>query len=282
MTFQLPTIRSLLIEAERRLNGSDTGRLDAEVLLCHVLATDRARLYSAKDNVVSDGVQVRYRELISKRASGVPVAYLTGQREFWSLPLEVNDHTLIPRPETEHLVETALELIRTEDLRRIADLGTGSGAIALAIRSERPGCDVVATDISEAALALAQDNAARLDISGIDFRLGDWCEALAGETFDLIVSNPPYVADNDPYLHQGDLRFEPRLALAAGTDGLDAIRRILAGVRACLRKRGWLALEHGFDQKERLWNLLENHGFQPLKTVRDYGGKERVTVAKLG
>ena len=274
------TIRALLAEAEGRLRHSDTPRLDAEVLLSHLLTTDRARLYAAWDETVSDETEARYREWVSKRVAGAPVAYLTGQREFWSLPLEVNEHTLIPRPETEHLVEVAIGLIRTEGAHRISDLGTGTGAIALAIRSEYPDCRIVATDISEDALAVARRNTARLGFSDIDFRLGDWCQALACETFDLIVSNPPYIAEGDPYLQQGDLRFEPRLALASGADGFDAIRRILAGTSACLRQGGWLVLEHGFTQREGLWELLKSYSFQSLETLRDYNGKDRITLAK--
>jgi release factor glutamine methyltransferase len=289
----LPTIGGLLAEAERRLSDTrDTARLDAEVLLCHALGADRARLYAGKHETVSGETRAFYLELIERRADGVPVAYLTGQREFWSLPLEVNEHTLIPRPETEHLVEAAIGLIRAEGLRLVADLGTGTGAIALAIAQEclhqppppargKERVRIVATDISAEALGVAQKNAKLLGLSDIDFRLGDWCEALAGEQFDLIVSNPPYVAVEDPYLQQGALRFEPCLALASGPDGFDAIRRILADAGTHLRKDGWLALEHGFEQREGLCGLLEAHWFEPIETLRDYGGRERVTISRL-
>ncbi len=276
------TVRELLDWGRWKLHGSESARLDAEVLLAEVLGVSRAYSFAHPEQTVAAAHASHFADLIAERARGMPIAYLTGHREFWSLRLSVNRHTLIPRPETEHLVEMALRLIETQHLRRIADLGTGTGAVALALKYECPDCAVVATDISPEALAVAQDNAARLDIAGIEFRLGDWCSALGDEQFDLIVSNPPYVAENDPYLDQGDLRFEPQVALMAGPDGMCAISQIITGVKSYLRPGGWLALEHGYKQKALVYQALRGDSFEPLETIRDYGGNERVTVARRG
>src|SRR5918996_5657561 len=238
------TIRALMAEAEQRLSASPTPRLDAEVLLCKALKIARGHLYSAPEEKVRPEQQIYYHRLITERMQGVPIAYLIGWREFWSLRIEVNRHTLIPRPETEHLVEAALDLVRAQGSSIIADLGTGSGAIALAIASEYPDTQITATDLSGEALEVARQNAVRLGLHNIQFRRGDWCEALVGERFDLILSNPPYVASNDPCLGQGDLRFEPPEALLGGKDGLTAIRRIIAEAGGYLRPGGWLVLEH--------------------------------------
>jgi release factor glutamine methyltransferase len=275
------TIGNLLAQGEQQLVHSDSARLDAEILLAKVLGVSRAYFFAHPEQTVEATRASRFADLIADRARGVPIAYLTGHREFWSLRFSVNQHTLIPRPETEHLVEATLSLIETHHLRRIADLGTGTGAIALAIKHERPDCVVVATDISPGALDVAQDNAARLGIDDVEFRLGDWCAALGDEHFDLIVSNPPYVAEDDPYLGQGDLRFEPKHALRAGPDGLSAIRKIIAGAKRHLAPNGWLTLEHGFEQGSLVRQALRDGGFKSVETIRDHGGNERVTIGQI-
>jgi release factor glutamine methyltransferase len=204
------------------------------------------------------------------------VAYLTGRREFWSLDLEVTVDTLIPRPETETLVERALARLPTDRVRRVADLGTGSGAVALALATERPRAAVVATDISAAALAVAARNRQALGCASLRLVQADWCEGLGAATFDLVVTNPPYVATGDPHLRRGDPRFEPGRALAAGEDGLDAIRRIVDGAGRCLAA-GWLLLEHGYDQGAAVRRLVGRAGFERVHTYPDLGGRERVT-----
>jgi release factor glutamine methyltransferase len=276
------TIASLLKDAEQRLPGSPTPRLDAEVLLCHVLSAARSHLFSSPDERVPGAKQARYYHFIAERARGMPIAYLIGRREFWSLDIRVNEYTLIPRPETEHLVEVALHLIQTQGIRHLADLGTGSGAIALAIASECPECQIIATDISGDALHVARQNAIRLGFHNISFHQGNWCEGLDGMSFDLIVSNPPYVPVSDPCLEEGDLHFEPPIAFMGGADGLGAVRQIIAQARGYLRPGGWLALEHGYNQRSAVWSLLRSSGFHDLSTSCDYSGNDRVTVARYG
>ncbi|MDR3416457.1 MAG: peptide chain release factor N(5)-glutamine methyltransferase [Nevskia sp.] len=262
--------------AARELRAcGDDARLEAEVLLGHLLACNRAGLVVRADDALDAHTALRYAALVERRVRGEPVAYLTGQREFWSLPLQVSPAVLIPRPDTELLVEWALQRLRGIDTPVIADLGTGSGAIALALASELPQARVVATDASEAALEQARHNAAVLGLQRVEFRPGDWFEPLAEERFDLILSNPPYVADADPHL--AELRYEPRRALVAGADGLDALRRIAAGARAHLRPRGALLLEHGSGQGEAVRELLREHGFDAVETRRDLAGHERAS-----
>ncbi len=276
------TVAQTLRAAQLRLSSlSDNARLDAELLLAHVLGRSRTWLHTWPEKPLGEAAQKRFRELLERRIRGVPIAYLTGRCEFWSLPLEVNPATLIPRPETELLVEQALKRIPQAETRDVADLGTGSGAIALAVARERPRCRMVATDRSEEALATARRNAATLGIEGISFRHGDWYEALQGERFDLILSNPPYVAEDDPHLQQGDLRFEPRTALAAGGDGLDAIRLLVRGGCHHLRPGGWLLLEHGFDQGAAVRELMQRSGYREIACHTDLAGLERVTAGRL-
>jgi len=205
------------------------------------------------------------------------VAYLTGSRAFWSLELKVTPATLIPRPDTETLVEWALERLPPAAALSIADLGTGSGAIALALARERPQCRITATDASAAALAVAQDNAASNQIANVAFRAGRWFAPLAGERYHLIVSNPPYIPAADPHLGRGDLRFEPRSALAAGPDGLDDIRLLVAGAPHHLTANGWLLLEHGYDQAAAVRTLLLQHGYHEVQTRHDATGHERIS-----
>ncbi len=274
----MSTIRDLLAAASG--SGDIEARHEAEILLGHVLERERAWLFSHADLVLDAAAAERFRELIMARQRGEPVAYLVGHRGFWTLDLIVTPDVLIPRPETELLVELALERIPIDGESRIADLGTGSGAIALAIASERPRAHIVATDASVPALAVAALNATQLEIANVEFVEGDWCAALDARTFDIIVSNPPYIAAGDRHLAQGDLRFEPSSALASGTDGLDAIGRIINAATRHLASGGWLLLEHGYDQGERVRLILVQHGFETVQTWRDISGNDRVSGGK--
>ncbi|MGH8509757.1 MAG: peptide chain release factor N(5)-glutamine methyltransferase [Gammaproteobacteria bacterium] len=276
-----PTIGSVVADAETELAESGSARLDADLLLARVLGTGRAHLYAHPERPVSARAAIRYRRVIGQRARGIPVAYLTGSHGFWSFEVTVNPNTLIPRPETEHLVETALALIHTHGLRTVVDLGTGSGAVALALKREVPALEVFATDISPQALAVARHNADALGLSGIHLLRGDWCRALAGRRFDLIISNPPYVASDDPRLSTSEIRFEPLLALDGGRDGLEAIRSVIAGAGERLRPGGWLAIEHGADQRNSIETLFGAQGFRSVACVRDYAGHERICLGRL-
>jgi len=268
----------LIRHAEALLSGSDSARLDAEVLLGHVLGVGRVQLVTRAEHPVAATEVRRYLDLVAGRARDVPVAYLVGRREFWSMSLLVDEHTLVPRPETEHLVEAALRLMVTHDLREVLDLGTGSGAIALAIRRGSAECRVTATDVSAPALAIARRNAGRLGPHDIAFVEGDWYRPLAGLRFDLIVSNPPYVPDTE--LENAGLCHEPRVALSGGDDGLEALRTVIAGAPRHLRAGGWLALEHGADQKQPVWMMLGAVGFRARATILDHAGLDRVTMGK--
>lgn len=256
---------------------------DAEQLMAHVLGRERGWLYTHGDAVVPEAAAERLEALVRRRLAGEPVAYLVGHRGFWRLDLAVGPATLVPRPETELLVELALERLPVDRDARVADLGTGSGAIALALALERPRARVLATDASAAALALARRNADALGSGAarVEFRQGDWWAPLAGETFDLIASNPPYIAEDDPHLARGDLRFEPRAALAAGPEGLDAIRAIVQGAPAHLRPGGWLLLEHGRDQGAAVRALMLQAGLDEVATARDLEGRERVSRGRI-
>jgi release factor glutamine methyltransferase len=255
-------------------------RLEAEVLLAHVLGKPRSHLYTWPAAVLEGEQQERFEQLVQRRAAGEPVAYLTGQREFWSLELRVSPATLIPRPETELLVEQALALLPAEADVRVADLGTGSGAVAIALARERPCWQIVASDRSHAALDVAHNNARRLAGRNLLLMCGDWTGALAGQSMHAIVCNPPYVAETDPHLTRGDVRFEPRTALAAGIDGLDDLRRLSNDAMRVLRRAGWICLEHAPDQAARLRDLLAARGFENIATLTDLAGLERVTRAR--
>jgi release factor glutamine methyltransferase len=270
-------VRDLLAAGTRALSGEEA-RLEAEIFLVHVLGVSRAWLVAHADDAVGEAQRAAFEALIARRVHGEPIAYLVGTRGFHALELHVTTDVLIPRPETELLVELALARIPAGAECRVADLGTGSGAIALAIAQSRPGVRVLATDASEAALRIARGNAHRLKLANVEFAQGDWCAALGdARDLELIASNPPYIAEDDPHLREGDLRFEPRAALASGADGLDAIRILVRDARAHLRDGGWLLLEHGFAQGGAVRGLLEGSGYREVFTERDLESRERVS-----
>jgi release factor glutamine methyltransferase len=273
------TIAEALRHAHERLAGGDSPRADAEILLAHVLGRPRSYLVAWPEQPLAPEAWAAFQRLVARRAEGMPVAYLTGTRGFFGLELAVTDAVLIPRPETELLVEAALERLPHGPCA-LADLGTGSGAIALAIASVRPEARVVAVEASPRALAVARANAERLGLRNVELRQGDWCQGLGDERFDMIVSNPPYIRAGDPHLGQGDVRFEPAMALASGPEGLDAIRAILACAPAHLKSGGWLLFEHGYDQAEAVAGLLQGAGFSAVQTLSDLLGHGRVTLGR--
>jgi release factor glutamine methyltransferase len=276
----MSTVAESLAHAARQLApASESPRLDAELLLAKVLARSRSGLVVDGDRPVGASQASAYADLLARRVAGTPVAYLVGEREFWSLPLAVTPAVLVPRPETELLVETVLAALPAGRGCRILDLGTGSGAIALALASERPEARITATDLSGEALAVAIGNAGRLGLTRIDWRRGAWFDAVPGERFDVIVSNPPYVAEDDEALHA--LRAEPRLALTPGATGLEAFAAIIAGAGAHLQGIGVLALEHGIDQAPAITDLLRRHGYSDIRTQDDHSGRPRITSATL-
>ena len=273
------TLESLLVAAAQRLHDiSATPVLDAQVLLRDVV---RGRAPSAQNStgVLSTGERDAFEALIERRSCGEPVAYIRGEREFWSLSFFVTRATLIPRPDTETLVERALMHIPTTDVLDVADLGTGCGAIALALATERPHCRIAATDRSPDALAVAARNIQRHNLENVALREGDWLHALPDSSYDVIVSNPPYVAADDPHLNAPEVRYEPRDALLGGADGLDALRQIIETARTHLRQNGYLLVEHGYDQGGDARALFSAHGYTRVASYRDLAGNERVTEA---
>jgi release factor glutamine methyltransferase len=263
-----------MLTATQRLGD----RVDAEVLLAYALSKSRSWLIAHADDALSAEHASAYTVLVEQREAGEPVAYITGRRGFWSLDLEVTPATLIPRPETELLVELALERLPVDAASSVLDLGTGTGAIALAIARERPRAQVIATDASAEALAVAQRNAERHGIRNVSFAHGDWFAPLGEQRFDVIVSNPPYIESHDPHLNQGDLRFEPMSALASGADGLDDIRRIIVDAGRHLAADGWLLFEHGWNQGDAVRMLLRSASFVKVSTTRDLEQRDRVTA----
>jgi release factor glutamine methyltransferase len=252
--------------------------VDAKVLLAHVLGCNRAWLAAHETDGLTQDEASAFAALCNRRRAGEPVAYLTGTREFWGLMLAVTSDVLIPRPETETLVEFALSKLPRDRALRVLDLGTGSGAIALALAHDRPDAAVLATDHSEAALAVARGNAQRLKLTNVSFAAADWYAGMPPGTFDLIASNPPYIGAVDPHLQEGDLRFEPVAALSPGVDGQSALRAIIGGARARLAPGGWLAVEHGYDQSDAVQALFRDAGFAEVIALRDLAGIPRVVA----
>ncbi|CAD5198663.1 peptide chain release factor N(5)-glutamine methyltransferase [Pseudomonas sp. FEN] len=271
-------IASLLRAAD--LPDSPSARLDAELLLAAALGKPRSYLHTWPEKIVSSEAALAFSGFLQRRRDGEPVAYILGQQGFWKLDLEVAPHTLIPRPDTELLVEAALELLSAAPAT-VLDLGTGSGAIALALASERPAWRVTAVDRVPEAVALAERNRQRLGLDNARVLSSHWFSALEGQRFQLIISNPPYIASADPHLAQGDVRFEPASALVAGLDGLDDLRLIIAQAPAHLEADGWLMLEHGYDQAEAVRALLSAQGFAEVHSRTDLGGHQRISLGCL-
>ncbi|HEY8568049.1 peptide chain release factor N(5)-glutamine methyltransferase [Microbulbifer sp.] len=274
----MATVKENLLRAVE-LTESDSPRLDLEVLLCHLLGKSRAWLYTWPEHPLDESQQASFERLLQRRIAGEPVAHLTGSREFWSLPLKVNRSTLIPRPDTEVLVESVLALCPQEQLRAL-DLGTGTGAIALALASEKPHWQIVAVDRMPAAVALAEENRQRLGFTNVEILQSDWFDALDGRNFDVIVSNPPYIDPKDPHLREGDVRFEPLSALVADEAGLADIRQIAGAACAHLADGGLLVVEHGWDQGKAVRRIFSECGYSDIETRLDYAGRERITLGR--
>ena len=283
------TAGGLLAEARRALAevdspSLDSPALDASLLLAHALDLPGTALLARPERPVGPAERRRFGKLVERRAAGEPLAWLTGRREFWSLDFEVDRSTLVPRPETERLVEAALAAVEEmcereggERPLRVADLGTGSGAVAIAVAREAAGVLIVATDIDPDALAVARRNVRRLAPGRVELRLGSWCDPLESGVYSVIAANPPYLRADDPHLQGDGVRREPRRALVGGSDGLDAIRAIGAGAGRCLRPGGRLLVEHGAGQGEAVRGVLRAAGFERPRTFRDLAGRERVT-----
>ena len=284
MTQPSITIRQVLLEAQQKLalisSDANEARLEAQLLLQTALDVDRAWLISHENDALEANIHAVFQASLLRRLQGEPIAYILGYREFFGLELIVTPATLIPRPDTETLVETALAKIPETKHCSILDLGTGTGAIALAIVKHRPHANVVAVDASFVALEVAKNNAERLQITNVQFLTSNWFDALEHQKFDVIVSNPPYIEQDDAHLKQGDLRFEPLNALASGIDGLDDIRQIIANCLIYLKPQGWLMLEHGYNQAEAVADLMADVGLVDITTIQDLGGNDRVTIGK--
>lgn len=268
-----------LREAVSQLQASESPRRDAEILLGFVTGKARTFILAFGETPLTDEQQEQLAALLARRVRGEPVAHLIGEREFWSLPLFVSPATLIPRPDTECLVEQALARLPAAPCR-ILDLGTGTGAIALALASERPDCQVTAVDLIPEAVALAQRNAEHLGIRNIEIVQSRWFSALEGQTFSLIVSNPPYIDAQDPHLAQGDVRFEPLSALVAADNGLADLHTLIKDAPRYLLPQGWLLLEHGWQQGAAVREIFARYGWQQVETCRDYGDNERLTLGR--
>ena len=274
-------ISQAIADAKNQLHGfTDSVQADVEILLCHVLECSRTWLHTWPEKELTHAQITHFKTLINKRREHQPVAYLTGKRGFWSFELDVNESTLIPRPETELLVEIALEKIPPDSTMQILDLGTGSGAIALAIAHELPHCHVTAIEQSSAALKIAIKNSLSLNLKNITFIQGNWFEPVQGKRFDLIVSNPPYIAEHDKHLIQGDVQHEPITALASGKDGLNDIRHLISQASNHLNQNGWLILEHGYDQHKVIQQLFTQPGYHQIQQVNDLNGHVRVSMGK--
>ena len=275
------TIESTLADAAGQLASvSESPRLDAEIILAWVLDAPRSYLIAHCDEALENKASTSFSTAIARRTKGEPVAYITGRKEFWSLDLKVSRDTLVPRPETELLVEKALALISPDSAGRVLALGTGSGAIAIAIASERRRGEIVATDIDDKTLKIAKENAARHSVENISFVRGSWTEPVDGQLFDIVVSNPPYVRDDDPALDR--LSFEPRAALASGPEGMDAISKIAEDVAEALAANGVLLIEHGAGQQDAVAEVLRINGWTDIGCFNDLAGQPRVTTARMG
>lgn len=280
------TVAEALRRAANLQGISDTARLDAELLLCHVSGLTRTQLYTYPEKILSSDVQAAFERAFDERLTGKPIAHILGEREFWSLPIKVNASTLIPRPDTEVLVEQAIELLAGNTKPRILDLGTGTGAIALALAHEFPAARVTALDANADAVSLAKQNVAYLKKDNVEVLQGSWysdetiTSLAALAPFDMLVSNPPYIDEADPHLHEGDVRFEPKSALVASDNGLADIRAITQLAKQLLEKDGHLLVEHGWQQKEAVQLIFAQSGFKNVNTVRDYGGNPRVTLGQ--
>ncbi len=277
------SIHEALVYARGQLAAhSPSASLDAEILLGDLLGVKRTFLYTYPEKELTLDQVRAYHERIKTRAHGVPIAYLLGEREFWSLPIHVTPDTLIPRPETELLVALTLERLADLPQATILDLGTGSGAVALALAMERPQWTIIATDVSVAALRVAQRNAQRYERTNLHFVASNWFHAFAPQArFDLILSNPPYIADNDPHVHQGDLRFEPRSALCSGSTGLDDLKKIIQSAPQHLKPGAYLLLEHGYDQHDAVQQHLHHHGYLDCRSWQDHQQHERISGGRI-
>ncbi|MGL9734097.1 MAG: peptide chain release factor N(5)-glutamine methyltransferase [Symbiopectobacterium sp.] len=272
--------RTWVATALEQLIHSESPKCDAEILLEHVTGKGRTFLLAFGETLLDDVQLQRLSALLTRRINGEPVGYLTGKREFWSLPLAVSPVTLIPRPDTECLVEQASQCMEQFSAPTVLDLGTGTGAIALALASEHPDCTVTGVDFQPDAVTLAQRNAATLQLSNVQFVHGNWFKPVASTRFSVIVSNPPYIDAEDTHLCEGGLRFEPLSALVAAEGGLADLRWIIQQAPQHLKNTGWLLLEHGWQQGEPVRQLMQQRGFDQVATCRDYGGNERVTLGK--
>jgi release factor glutamine methyltransferase len=279
----LSTISDVLAQHLLLVTVSDSARLDVEVLLAAALKKERTYLYTWPEKILSPAEQRCFDEMFQRRINGEPIAYILGEKEFWSLSLQVNSSTLIPRPETELLVETALSLFQQDAPlveRHIIDLGTGTGAIALALASEKPHWQIVAVDSSPAACSLAERNRLQHQLNNVQLICSDWFNSLSKIRVDMIVSNPPYIDKNDPHLQQGDVRFEPHSALIADQQGIADIALIAQQATEKLLPKGWLLIEHGYQQADAVMAVFQKHGYQSCSTVMDMAGQARVTMGQ--
>ena len=274
-------IQSALTEASRILaESSDSPELDAEILLCLILEKNRSYLRSWPKKQLHAQQRLQYKTLLTKRQQGTPIAYITGQREFWSREFKVSPDVLIPRPDTELLIELALPLIPKDKSCKLIDLGCGSGAIAVTLATERPYAQIIGTDSSEAALKIAKQNADHYHCRNLRLLQSFWFEQIADTDFDLVISNPPYIAANDPHLQQGDLRFEPHSALVADENGLKDISVIAESACKHLKEGGFLLIEHGYNQQPQVQAIFESFDYANIQTHSDLGGNPRVTVGQ--
>lgn len=272
-------IRDALVLGNTSLNKLGSAEIDSQYLLCHILDCDHNYLHMWSDEKLTREQKTQFEELLSQRQIGIPVAHLIEQRGFWTLDLKVTADTLIPRPDTELLVSLALEKITPHMM--IADLGTGTGAIALAIAQEKPDTIVFAMDYSTAALVVAKENKEQYLLNNVHFWQGSWLTAIADQRLDMIISNPPYIEQDDIHLQQGDVRFEPLEALVSGVDGLDDIRQIIRQAKRCLKPSAYLLIEHGYHQAQQIVQLFNEAGFIDVYSEHDLGGNDRVVIGQL-